>query len=205
MSLQDKINAKVASWAKTPDGKAKISAAKKDALKEGKIFGSGNGSGGAGYGAGTGIVAAADVDFYRDEFLWILRKKISQIPSYYGDGYLGESYDFADEGNINCEGKFNESSGYYEFHFNFDPDSIKRSSLYPKKHTVGAYDIVALINHGYDAKGIVHGYWAPADREVFSLQHREGAFFIQDAVEEFERLYGDVAKISYNEKYDRRG
>lgn len=189
MSLQDKINAKLASWAKTPDGKAKISAKKKDALKEGKILGSG-----VGYGAGTGIVAAADVDFYRDRFLEILREKIHEA-----------GFNFADEDNVLVNGGFNNSTGYYEYHYNFDPESIKRTSLDPERYPEGAYDIVALMNHGYDANGHVYGYWEPAGKKIRSLQTREGAFFIQKATEEFEALYGGIAKISYNEKYDRRG
>ena len=198
MSVQSKLE----KWAKTPNGKTKIENARKAAIKHGKQFGTHKG--GTGYGAGTGSVAAKDLDFYRDEFLRILRGTIATIPTYYNEAYLQNTYHFADDGNIHCEGRFNETSGFYEFHFNFDPDSIKRESLNPDEFPGGAYDIVALINHGYDAKGTVHGYWAPAGKAIESMQHREGAFFIQAAVEEFERLYGDVAKISYNEKYDER-
>lgn len=202
MSLDEKLK----SWAKSPKGKAKIDAARKEALKEGKRFGSRKGVlGSAGFGAGTGSVAANDLDFYKNEFLWLLRQTISKIPTYYTDAYLGDIYNFADEGNIHCTGHFNNTTGYYEFHFNFDPESIKRESLEPDKYPEGAYDIVALINHGYDASGYIYGYWDQAGKEVRGLRTREGAFFIQEAVKEFERLYGDVARISYNEKYDERG
>lgn len=200
MSIQDKLER----WAKTPNGKAKIDKARRAAIKHGKQLGTRKGGSGAGYGAGTGSVAAKDLDFYKNEFLRILRGAIEDIPTYYDDAYLKNTYHFADDGNIHCDGTFNEATGFYEFHFNFDPESIKRESLDPDEFPGGAYDIVALINHGYDADGSVYGYWAPAGKAIKSLQSREGAFFIQAAVEEFERLYGNVAKISYNEKYDKR-
>lgn len=194
MSLQDKLDA----WAKSPKGKTKIDAARKEALKDGKRFGTKKGgSGGAGYGAGSGSVAARDLDFYKRAFIEILREKIQDA-----------GYNFAAPENLHIAGGFNESNGYYEYHINFDQDAIHRESLYPdgsERNTDGAYDIVALLNHGYEADGRVYGYWEPAGKVIGSLQSREGLFYIQSAAEAFEQLYGDAAHISYNEKYDKRG
>ena len=185
MSLQDKLEA----WAKSSKGKAKIAEARKSALKTGKAFGSRKGSGGA----GTGGASRSDIEFYKKEFLKILREKIQDA-----------GYDFAAPGNINVTGLFNDTTGYYELHFNFDQESIQRESLCPEKYPDGAYDIVALLNHGYDANGQVYGYWEPAGRVIGSLQSREGLFYIQAATETFEQLYGDTVRVSYNEKYDKR-
>lgn len=192
MSLDEKLK----SWAKSPKGKAKIDAARKDALKAGKAFGSRKGSGGAGFGAGTGSASATDLAKYKKEFIRILREKIQDA-----------GYDFAAPENLIITSTFNDSTGYYEIHINFNQDSIYRESLYPENHPDGAYDIVALLNHGYDTPETspnVYGYWAPAGKVIAGLRDREGLFYIQKAAESFEQLYGDTVHVSYNEKYDKR-
>lgn len=85
----------------------------------------------------------------------------------------------------------------------FDPEKIRRNSLDSDSFPEGAYDIVALLNHGYQADGWVYGYWAPANKEVRSLKERKGTFFIQEAVNQF-TAGSETIKVLYNEKYDER-
>lgn len=66
---------------------------------------------------------------------------------------------------------------------------LARPSLYPAKYG-GTPNIVVLFEKGYSASGKVWGYWN--GDYTWSLQHREGEFFIHDAVDAFNASYGGL-------------
>lgn len=72
-------------------------------------------------------------------------------------------------------------------------DDPHRPSLYPQKYD-GVDNIVAIFNSGYNAKSKVYGKWH--DKYVSSLDKRQGAFFIQDAVAEFISKYSSDFDVS---------
>lgn len=142
----------------------------------------------------TSNIAKAQVkaaEFYSKEFRRILNEVMVNTLGYSYESYLQESAAKEPEENA------------VSIKMTFDPEKIHRDSLQPDRYD-GAYDIVALLNHGYSADGAVYGYYKPADKVIRSLVAREGTFFIQRAVEQFNSLYGKSAKAYYNEKYDKR-
>ena len=68
-------------------------------------------------------------------------------------------------------------------------DSASRPSLDPGRYPDGVDDIVVHLNAGYYAKDSVYGMWHGVRTK--SLQKREGAWFIQKAVDEFLNKYGN--------------
>lgn len=72
---------------------------------------------------------------------------------------------------------------------------LSRSSLEPSTYG-GAYNIVALFNAGYSAKGTVYGHWESAGVDVLSLPQREGLYFLQAAIDEFSAKYGDAYNVT---------
>lgn len=66
-------------------------------------------------------------------------------------------------------------------------DDPKRPSLYPEKYS-GVDNIVAIFNNGYTAGNFVYGKWH--DKNVRSLDQRQGSFFMQKAVDAFMASYG---------------
>lgn len=64
-----------------------------------------------------------------------------------------------------------------------------RESLMPERYD-GVDNIIALLNTGYQAGRSVKGIWrGHTDEPIYSLPHRQGAFFIQEAKKEFMELY----------------
>lgn len=182
MSLEDALK----SWSKSAAGQKKLKIAYNNAIKK-----------------GTNREARAankhTADYYLDRFIDILRECMDRA----GDknsGY-GYSYMASDECIDRTDADYLPLMDKTEIGFSFSPEKIARESLDPD-YPRNVYDIVALLNHGYNANGKVYGYWAPAGRTVASLQSREGSYFIQEAVEVFNSTYGDVARAYYNEKYD---
>lgn len=168
------INEKLEAWAKSPAGQKKLQAAQKKAVKAGKAFGS----------IQDQEKLAA---YYGDRLISILDRHITAA-----------GYEFADYLGVVRTG-FDESSGQFEVHINFDPDEIRRPSLYEDGYSEGVYDIVALLNRGYRAEDHVYGQWHGA--AVKSLQARDGLHFLEAAVDEFNQRYAGVATVVLNEKY----
>ena len=81
-------------------------------------------------------------------------------------------------------------------------DNPSRASLKPKKFPQGVDNIVMLLNTGYEASGETsgpwHGHW------VRSMPKREGLWFMQKAVDEFEVRYGTKYSVTVvlNPEYD---
>lgn len=172
MSLQSEIE----KWARSPAGKKKIEAERKRATAEGRDFGH------------AAEPSSKPPSYYADRLMTMLDVEIKAAGFAFGD-YLYQ-----------VDAGYNEAEKRYELHVNFKPEEIDRPSLVPEEHPDGAYDIVALMNKGYRARGAVYG----VDRhgiERWSLREREGARFIQKAVEKFNKQYGSAAQADYSDKY----
>lgn len=74
-------------------------------------------------------------------------------------------------------------------------DDPSRPSVQPENYD-GAYNIVALFNAGYTAKGSVYGSWKTAGRDIWTKKHRDGLFFLQKAIEEFNSKYAAKYNVS---------
>lgn len=84
-----------------------------------------------------------------------------------------------------------------------------RDSLAPDTYD-GVDNIIALLNKGYPSDGRsrirpVHGVWqGHGDEEIYSLTHRSGAHFIEQAVTDFMGNYGTdygVVDIEVSDEY----
>lgn len=62
-------------------------------------------------------------------------------------------------------------------------DNLHRDSLYQSGYPDGVENIAALLNTGYDAGKRVYGTWH--GEKIASLQHRDGARFIESAIRTF--------------------
>ena len=172
MSLEDALK----KWAQSPDGKKKLGEGGKRVARNGVIFGAGG--------------ASHPPDYYAQEARRILSEEIQAAGFEYGD-YL-----------IVSAPVWDDALGKWVITMNFDSDRAKRDSLYPDGYPEGATDIIALINHGYNARGVVYGYWPPAGKKIRSLQSRSGAYFIQEAASWFNRKYSGEAVLEWDQKYD---
>lgn len=167
------INEKLAAWAKSPEGQKKLQQAQKSAVRSGKQFGSGQDQ--------QKLTA-----FYADRLMNILDRHITDA-----------GYDFADYLGV-VDTRVAES-GQFEVHIDFDPEEIRRPSLYEAGYPEGVHDIVALLNRGYRADDSVYGQWRGA--AVKSLPARDGLHFLEAAIEEFNTRYAGTATAILNEKY----
>lgn len=80
-------------------------------------------------------------------------------------------------------GEIVETERGLEVDIKFNVDALHRDSLAPDKYPDGVDNIVLHFTTGWDARGVVRGEWH--GKETWSLQHREGANFIESAVEAF--------------------
>lgn len=171
MSIQTEID----KWLASPAGKKKVEA----------VLGTGKESG---YGARrAGTDGGDSSNYYAQRLIEILDAEISEAGFRFGE-YLY----WIDEG-------YNSVSRQRELFVNFKAEEISRPSLAPALYRDGAYDIVALMNHGYRAGGSVHGEWHGKD--TWSLRERKGAFFIQSAIAKFNAKYSGAAHADYCDKY----
>lgn len=92
-----------------------------------------------------------------------------------------------------CNGPFLVNGGRsYECDLHFDGD-LSRPSL---SGDGGVSNIVALFNNGYLASDYVYGWWDSHDIAVRSKLYREPLQFMQDAVNEFNSIYGKQYNVS---------
>ena len=167
------INEKLAAWVKSPAGQKKLRASQRAAARSGKQFGSGESQ-------------KKLATHFADKLMDILASHITEA-----------GYDFADYlGVVHAE---TNESGQLEVHINFDPEDIRRPSMYEAGYPEGVYDIVALMNRGYRADDHVYGQWRGAS--VKSVQARDGLHFLEAAIEEFNTRYAGTATAILNEKY----
>lgn len=122
------------------------------------------------------------------KFAWVLQHEIDSLGvsegnGGYANGKLGptaisalSNIDYAEPYKI----------GIYEYMIPiwFDGD-LHRDSLDPYYYN-GVDNIVALLNNGYKAGNAIYGIWSGhGDDNIWSLQQRAGAGFIQNAVRSF--------------------
>lgn len=84
-----------------------------------------------------------------------------------------------------------QADGSYEVTIYFAGDK-HRESLYPKGYPEGIDNIIALLNNGFQIgadKKQAFGMWH--DQMTRGLRSREGLHFIQEAVFEFNAVFGD--------------
>ena len=180
MSIEDALQ----KWAKSQTGKGSIQKAKFLALKQGKAFGD------------MKLQSSQEIDIYVSEAKRILRDFIDDA------SVLGRvDYNFADY-LLEVNKTWDENLGCWIIDLQFDPDKIQRDSLDPEHFPEGVYDIVALLNHGYQANGHVYGYWEPAGKRIRSLDARHGSFFIQNGATYFNEKFRGEASMEWNKKYD---
>lgn len=181
MSLEDALN----KWAQSKSGRAKIGAARSAAAKAGKPFG-GKPAGGVEH----------PPQFYEDEMKRLITKYAKQHDHEYGD-YLEQ---------VSME--WDEKAEKWAIYLQFDPIRSRRDSWYPEGSSDwGSYadgvDIVQLMNRGYEARN--HVFLKDGQKTLrASRKSYDGEHFVQDAVREFNDLYGKDATASYNaEKFNR--
>lgn len=76
-----------------------------------------------------------------------------------------------------------QTDGSFVISINIPTDEVWRDSLY----SGGVFNIVALLNNGYHASKTVYGEWH--GKIIRSLKDREGAYFMQKAINEFNAKY----------------
>lgn len=183
MSLNDALK----KWADSPRGKAKIAEAQNKAAHSGKPLGGKPGGG-----------APNEVSYYAAWAKQCLAQAISDVSV-----NAETPYTFADHLTIS-EPYWDDKKSKWVFELKFE--DTERDSLdpvhYPSNHAEHITDIVALLNHGYDADGVVFGYWETADRRVRSLQSRDGLYFIQFGAKDFNDRFRGVAEMTWHPKYD---
>lgn len=148
-------------------------------------------------GGGTAIRPAAEAG---NRFIEVLKAKIQErAGDDYSSGELGQTA-IAIASTLSASAP-KQDGNMFIIDISFSGD-LARQSLNPDKYD-GVDNIVALLNNGYDAAKRVSGVWH--GEKYLSLKHRDGAHFIQDAVDEFmsseAALYG-VTEINVSEKYE---
>lgn len=88
-------------------------------------------------------------------------------------------------------------------------DDLQRDSLYPDGYGDGVSNIIALLNNGYRAKNYVYGNWdnhSPtgeydgrsinSSAYIRSRKDREGLYFIQQAIDDFNKNFGTQFNVT---------
>nr|DAI72209.1 MAG TPA: hypothetical protein [Bacteriophage sp.] len=123
-----------------------------------------------------------------EAFIRILHKHAASLPSSVAAHF----------GSLRSTPPKKTSDGSYIVEISF-ADDLSRASLQPYDYS-GAHNIVAIFNNGYPqssgrAEAISHvsGFWH--GEYVHARGSREGLHFMQDAVDEFNGIYGSVYNI----------
>lgn len=162
-------------WAKTPAGKSKLQEAQKSIWKDG----------------GRGHRSVKGPEFYAEKFIEILRAEIALDGFEYGN-YLEWT-----------DGGYNDTTGKYEVHVNFHEAAMYRDSLWEDGYPDGYDNIAVLMNRGYSAKDYVYGeYPEGSGKRIRSKKYRQGAHFMQAAVEHFNAQYGPNAVAELSGEYE---
>lgn len=167
----DAIEAALQKWAKSPEGQKALNGKVIEMYRSGNFQGMGGGS-------------TRPPMFYADELIRLLQIEIARHGHEFGD------YLYVDE----ARSGWNDQLGKYELIVDFKEEFLSRPSLEPDRFPEGAYNIVALLNKGYHAKGAVYGEWH--GMETWSKENRPAEEYIQDAVRQFHALYGAEAVVN---------
>lgn len=156
MSLKDALD----KWAQSPSGKSVLMNAKNEQIRS----------------AGSYTPIFGDGDLSLEDIAYSVMGTFDYWIKEAGFDF-GEYLEFGDIQTV----RIGDEVGW-EIEINFDWSKIGRDSWYPEKYPHGAYDIVKLMNNGYDASDYVY---KTIDGEngkkinVRSLKTRDGAYFMQ--------------------------
>ncbi len=165
------IEAKVKAFSETSDGKERMQQAVRTMKKSGKSHTS----------SGYELLSEERMRILANELLDMIRMEAASSGLPGSVMFHFDSLTYAVAGSLD---------GDVEFHVYFE-DDMSRPSLVPDLYD-GIDNIVALFNNGYVASDRVYGYWSSytyGTRKVASRQYRQGAAFIQSAVESFLNKY----------------
>lgn len=181
----DAIEAALQKWAKSPEGQEALNRAAVDSYKAGNFGGSGT--------------ATRPPQFYALEMIRLLNEEFAAYGLDFGKYLHREDVGWTYWG---------DREGYRVDVF-YMQDDVERSSLYPEGGYDKVYDIIALLNQGYTADNYVYGEWKRTSTvygphaSIRSLKQRDGYFYIQSAVRQFNQLYDTEAEVFFDE--DRFG
>ena len=135
--------------------------------------------------------AAKEAAQVGEAFRDILRRQIDSAPGIDAIRHLMDGITVSAPKLLLLDAYQNPPRFIYEIDVSFNSTESERSrkSLQPRKYG-GVDDIIAIFEHGYEAGGSVYGYWESKDKDVWSLQHREGAHFCLFATTELLLKYG---------------
>lgn len=178
----ESIEAKLQAWAKSSEGKKRIAQTLKS-YREGKnphVNSTGKTIG------GSEIITYDQMQAAAKDLISMLRKHAASagLPA----SVLSHIESFTDSAVVVRE----DGGGMIEINM---LDDASRASLQPENYE-GAYNIVALFNHGWNAPGAVKGVWATTGEEVWSRKTRAGSYFVQATVSEFLAKYGSKYNVT---------
>lgn len=181
----DSVMKKVRQYARSEEGKTKMSDTISDARKKGKKLSE------AGH-----LTTEEEMHSLADAMIEIIKKHLPDSIAELGDSlYYSDVF-------------WNYERGMRKMAIYFDKDDIKRPSIVwdGEERAKGVDNIVALLNNGAHAEGYVLGFWeghTPYTHEISvrshyrtdsvfikSTQDRDPLMFMQDAVSEFNRKFG---------------
>ena len=166
MSLEDELK----KWAKSPKGQDALIAAKNAKTKSIRSFD-------AVLGDGTQSLEDLVYEIIGTFSYYIENSErvgdYGQPPFNFGDFLIWSGYKLTQIGD----------ELLWEVDINFDYNEIHRDSWYPEGYPHGAYDIVQLLNNGYEADGYVYKDVDVNGKKYRfrSLKEREGAHFMNRA------------------------
>lgn len=136
--------------------------------------------------SGNKIGSSANTIAAADRFVEVLKKCIrDSAGTNYSAGELSQ-YAIDAVSNIKRGRVSARGDGSYSVEINFDSER-HRDSLVPSLYPEGIDDIVVILNNGYPEDGhqmgVVSGTWH--GKHTFGLPNRNGAHFIEDAVNIF--------------------
>ena len=182
------IMGKLQAYADTPAGKRKIKTFLNEARGSGKTLAS-----------GKRIAGPREMSRMANALVDIIRQKLPQQIASAGM-------------TLTASAPVKDSDGSYSVTLSFSTEALHRDSLENDEHEYpGIRNIVALFNNGYHAKDYAYGWWnghKPTGAAIaFSLpgepyawvrsrKDREGLYFMQEAVEAFNALYGEENDVT---------
>lgn len=131
-----------------------------------------------------------------EKFIDILKEEISRsVGSDFSSGQIGESI-AGELSRLHYGTPIKVQEGVYQVDIYFDLNK-HRDSLYSSKYS-GINNIVELLDKGYNANKSVYGKWH--GNTIASLANRDGAGFIDSAIEQFTNKYhgrSNAVSITY--------
>lgn len=176
------ITSKLDAYAKSSAGRARITKTIKDYVRDNNKYVTTNGK----TLGGDRIITQQEMRDVARELVFYIKQAAAScdLPASVMEHIESFDIDSASE----------ESDEFYYIGISMS-DNAKRLSVQPEKYD-GVHNIVALFNTGYSAKGRVFGHWDSADKDIWTLQHREGLRFIQQAIDKFNSTYAKEYNVT---------